>query len=247
MAKRRSDKEIIRDWTGRLNVRKGLERDAKAAHRKAQTALDRARASDAHPRQALVDARDKATEKLKLRRRQVAQAERVIARAKARQNGSRQVAAPCVTNMATNTNRYRPPGHDGIDLITKLDAPLYAICDGRIVDVRSGGWWGKGAQASHGHPISDGDGIIQLECTVDVGPFKKGMIFGYGHAEHATVKKGERVQAGDMIGRAGFANAPHPHFMARGPMTASERSRGRPSGVGTMDPEPFVRYAIAND
>jgi murein DD-endopeptidase MepM/ murein hydrolase activator NlpD len=131
------------------------------------------------------------------------------------------------------------PGHDGVDLICREDAPIYAICDGVVVDVRSGGWWGKGAQPSAGHPVSDGDGIIQIRCSTDVGPFTKGMIFGYGHAEHATVRVGQPVKAGQQIGKAGFANAAHVHFMARGPHPGSDR----PRGIGDRDPMPFVRFA----
>lgn len=61
-------------WAQRLKTRLGLERAAKAEHVKAQDALEKARAKDLHPRMKLVIARDKASARLKLRRRQVAEA-----------------------------------------------------------------------------------------------------------------------------------------------------------------------------
>ena len=130
-------------------------------------------------------------------------------------------------------------GHDGVDLICPEDAPIFAICKAKVIDVRATGWWGLSATASPGHPIADGDGIIQLECLADRGPFRKGMHFGYGHAEHARVSEGDTVKAGQRIGRAGFANAPHVHFMVNGGNTTR--------GVGDRDPMPFVRYAIKHE
>lgn len=130
-------------------------------------------------------------------------------------------------------------GHDGVDLICPEDAPIFAICKAKVIDVRASGWWGVNPTGSGDHPVSDGDGIIQLECLADRGPFRKGMHFGYGHAEHARVSEGDTVKAGQRIGRAGFANAPHVHFMVNGGNTTK--------GVGDRDPMPFVRYAIKHE
>lgn len=63
-------------WASRLKIRLGLEADAKNEHEAAQDALEKARAKDLHPRMKLVIARDKAADKLKLRRSQVAEARR---------------------------------------------------------------------------------------------------------------------------------------------------------------------------
>lgn len=145
------------------------------------------------------------------------------------------VATP-IAKILSSSWGWHPPGHDGVDLICLEGAPIFALCDAEVVDVRASGWWGLGAHASPGHPIADGDGIIQLKCLVDLGPFRKGMHFGYGHAEHATVKVGQRVKAGQRIGSAGFANASHVHFMANIGNTMR--------GVGDRDPMPYVRYAI---
>lgn len=148
-------------------------------------------------------------------------------------HASKSVASP-LSKILSSSWGYHPPVHDGVDLICPPNALIYAICDARVIDVRGGGWWGKAPSGD----VSKGDGIIQLECTTDVGPFRKGMHFGYGHAEHAKVKIGQNVKAGDTIGHAGLAVAWHVHFMANGGNTAK--------GVGSMDPMPFVNYAIKN-
>ena len=147
--------------------------------------------------------------------------------------GGGRVAAP-VDPILQHSNGFTS-GHDGVDLICEQDDVVYAICDAKVIDVRAGGWWGKGAQASHGHPISDGDGIIQIECLVDDGPFRNGMHFGYGHAEKAVVRKGQVVKAGQKLGHAGFANAWHLHFMVNAGNTLK--------GIGDRDPMPFVNHA----
>ncbi len=144
--------------------------------------------------------------------------------------------APPLKRILGDSWGWHGAAHDGVDLICEADATLYAICDAEVVDVRAGGWWGKGARASGGHSVADGDGIIQLRCTVDEGPFKPGLHFAYGHAEKATVAVGQKVKAGQVIGHAGFANAWHVHFMVNG--------GGHLRGIGDRDPLPFVRYAI---
>ena len=144
------------------------------------------------------------------------------------------VAVP-VDPIHAHSHGFNGGGHDGVDLICDADDVVYAICDAKVIDVRAGGWWGDGAEASHGHPIADGDGIIQLECLVNQGPFKKGMHFGYGHAEKAVVTVGQQVKAGQKLGHAGFARAWHLHFMVNGGTTTK--------GIGDRDPMPFVNYA----
>lgn len=194
----------------------------------AQHDLERARAQGTHPRQALVDrvsAREKqleeARENVKARESQIAGLTRVV-------------ASPLAVILEDSWG-YKPPVHDGLDLICNPSAVLFAICDAKVVRADASGWWGKGAHASSGHPVSDGDGIIVLRSRVNSGPFRKGQNFCYGHAEHATVRAGQVVKAGQVIGRAGFANAWHVHFMVNGRKDAL--------GLGDRDPRPFVDYA----
>ena len=88
-------------------------------------------------------------------------------------------------------------------------------------------------------PSSEGDGIIQLSCLADNGPFHKGMHFGYGHAEHdATVKRRKTTswRPANRSAHAGFANVSHVHFMVNDGSTTE--------GRGDRDPMPFVKYAI---
>ena len=148
------------------------------------------------------------------------------------------VAYP-VPSMTQDSWGYHPGVHDGIDLICPWKAPVLAICTGRIVRVSTSGWWGLGAHASAGHAISDGDGIVILESTVNAGPFRKGLHFGYGHTEGATVREGELVKAGEVIGHAGYANAAHVHFMVNDDKPVD----GFYKGVGDRDPRPFLDYA----
>lgn len=230
----RTNAAILTRWRAKLVIRRALLSAARSRFASAQRALSRARAKNVHPRQRLVDALDAADKTLVKRRAQVREAERVIARHRDRSH----VAKPVVPILQHSWG-YHPGVHDGVDLITEGDDVLYALCDAVVIDARSSGWWGLGARASGGHSVADGDGIIQLRCTTDVGPFRKGMHFGYGHAEKATVRVGQKVKAGQKIGHAGFANAWHVHFMANDGHTTK--------GIGTMDPWPFVAYAIKHD
>lgn len=125
---------------------------------------------------------------------------------------------------------FHPGVHDGIDVITMPEAPLLAMCKSRVIDVRSGGWWGNSPTGE----VWKGDGIIQLEVLETVGPFKRGYHIGYGHAEKAIVREGAVVEAGQMIGRAGFANAWHIHLMYN--------NGSIESGRGTLDPRAILEY-----
>ena len=141
---------------------------------------------------------------------------------------------PPIAQILSSANDWAGSGHDGVDLICKANAPIFAICDAEVIDVRVGGWWGKSAPRDPA-VRARGDGIIQLRCLVDDGPFRRGLHFGYGHAEDATVRVGQVVKGGQQIGRAGMANAWHIHFMVnRG---------GHRRGIGDHDPMPYVRYA----
>lgn len=131
---------------------------------------------------------------------------------------------------------WRPGVHDGVDLICPADAHGYAMCRAKVVRVDDS-WWGLGAPADPA--LRDrGDGIVIVRSLVDVGPIKKGMNFGYGHAEKPRVRDGDVVNAGDWICNAGLANAWHFHFMVNNDDTTR--------GVGDRDPWPFVKYAITH-
>ncbi len=144
------------------------------------------------------------------------------------------VAAP-ISKIITMTWGFHPGVHDGIDLICGPKAPIYALCDGVVIDVRAGGWWGNSPSGE----VWRGDGIIQIASTTNDGPFRTGMHFGYGHAEGADVHVGQTVRAGTHLGEAGLAVAWHIHLMANNGEFGLK-------GKGSMDPRPFVDYAIRN-
>jgi murein DD-endopeptidase MepM/ murein hydrolase activator NlpD len=143
--------------------------------------------------------------------------------------------APPLAKIFSSAWGWTPPGHDGVDLTCPPNAPIFALCDAKVIDVRSAGWWGSNATAHAGHPISDGDGIVQLECLVNLGPFRKGMHFGYGHSEKHTVREGQTVKAGQQLGHAGYARGWHVHFMVNAGNTTM--------GIGDRNPMPWVDYA----
>ncbi len=86
--------------------------------------------------------------------------------------------------------------------------------------------------------VRKGDGIVQLEVLESVGPFKKGMHIGYGHCEHARVRVGQVVQAGETIALAGLAVAWHIHLMMNNGSTTK--------GIGNIDPRKCLDYAVKN-
>ena len=128
---------------------------------------------------------------------------------------------------------YHPGVHDGIDLITLPDVPVFAPVRAKIFDVRSGGWWRLGAPSPS--VAAKGDGIVQMTILEDLGPFKKGYHIGFGHVEKAVVKEGQVVPAGKMIARSGFANAWHVHLVYNNGTTTK--------GIGNRNPRAIVEYS----
>ena len=139
--------------------------------------------------------------------------------------------SPPLGKILASSNGYTA-GHDGVDLICNPRAAGLAICKATVVRV-SDDWWGI---ANPGGALGDrGDGIVVIRSLVDIGRFKTGMNFCYGHAEHPRVQVGETVEAGQLICEAGFAVAWHFHFMVN--------TRSDTRGVGDRDPMPFIRDA----
>lgn len=234
------DVGIVTRWRSKLVYRLGrlsfLRRAAKSWRDK-KAKLTPGTAAHSHAG-AMLDQRERDVNRME---KLVAEARTVIAR---HSRSGKAVSSP-VEPIRGDSWGWHPGVHDGEDLIADFNDDVVAICDGVIVDSRPSGWWGKGAQPSSGHPISDGDGIIQLRCTRSVGPFKEGLVFGYGHTEHSTVRVGQKVLAGQHIGRIGWANAPHIHFMVND--GTHHRPDGGYSGVGDRDPRPYIDYARAHD
>lgn len=143
------------------------------------------------------------------------------------------VHAP-VNRIIADSWGYHPGVHDGLDVISIEGAAAFAMVKSKIIDVRTSGWWGKAPSGD----VAKGDGIVQMEVLETVGPFKKGMHIGYGHCEHARVKVGQVVQAGEVVALVGFAVAAHIHLMVNNGSTTR--------GIGTQDPRPLLNYAVKN-
>lgn len=177
--------------------------------------------------------------RVKLRRKRLTRedlarfAARADWRADFRERHARRDVSPPLARILQSSWGYHPPVHDGVDLICQPRAAGLAICRAKVVRADNGGWWGKGAPSAAAR--AKGDGIVVLRSLVDVGPFRRGLQFAYGHAEHVRVEVGDTVEAGQVICEAGLANAWHFHFMVNGRQDAR--------GVGDRDPMPFVRYA----
>lgn len=147
----------------------------------------------------------------------------------------RKVASPLAV-IEADTWGWHPGQHDGLDLICPKDSTIFSMCDGVVVRADASGWWGKAPSGD----VSLGDGIIIVRCTIKAGPFRRGLNICYGHAEHAKVKVGDVVQAGQPIGKAGLAVVPHIHFMVNA-LVPDPSSFVR--GIGDRDPAPFYKYA----
>jgi murein DD-endopeptidase MepM/ murein hydrolase activator NlpD len=139
-----------------------------------------------------------------------------------------------VSSILADSWDYHPGVHDGIDVICKPNSAVFAMVKCKVIDVRSGGWWG----ASPSGDVSKGDGIVQVEILETVGPLKKGYHIGYGHCEHARVRVGEVLQAGEVIALAGLAVAWHVHLMYNDGSTEK--------GIGNRDPRAMLEYAKKN-
>lgn len=140
-----------------------------------------------------------------------------------------------LTKLLADSWGYHPGVHDGIDLISLPDVPIYAPFECEVIDVRSGGWWRLGAPANPALRAK-GDGIVQLKVLESIGPVKKGWHIGLGHAEKARVKIGDVVEAGTWVANTGFANAWHIHCMLNTGATIM--------GVGNLNPQAMIDYTI---
>jgi murein DD-endopeptidase MepM/ murein hydrolase activator NlpD len=142
---------------------------------------------------------------------------------------------PMFREVLADSWDYHPGVHDGIDVITPENEPVYAPVRCRVLRI-SDDWWGKGAPSDES-TRDKGDGLVVLEVLETHGPLKKGLRIGLGHAEKPVVKVGQEVKAGQRVCRAGLANAWHIHLMVW--MRPDDR------GMGDRDPEPAYRFAQA--
>jgi hypothetical protein len=112
----------------------------------------------------------------------------------------------------TNTRRLSPsyPGHSGVDIAAGMGAPIYAAAPGTITYT---GW-------GHGYGQAIFEKILGSALSIV-----------YGHTSRLIAKAGQKVNAGDLIGRVGatgHATGPHLHFEINSPGpfgNAADRAR----------------------
>lgn len=105
--------------------------------------------------------------------------------------------------------------HQGVDLAGPIGTPVYAACDGKVVQAGAASGFGQ---------------WVVLEHEID------GQVYGtvYGHVETFLVKEGDTVTAGQQIatiGNRGQSTGPHLHFE----IWPNGRFVGRP-----IDPAPLI-------
>ena len=109
---------------------------------------------------------------------------------------SRGFARPGMGRLTSGYGRRWGRLHAGIDLASGIGSPVRAVAAGRVESAGWEGGYGRAVRITH----SDG--------TVTV----------YGHMSALLVDSGERVEAGQLIGRegnTGHSTGPHLHFEVR--------------------------------
>jgi murein DD-endopeptidase MepM/ murein hydrolase activator NlpD len=83
--------------------------------------------------------------------------------------------------------------HKGIDVSTRINAPIIAPADGIVSSITWENGYGRMLTIKHGH----------------------GLVTRYGHLEKALVKKGQSVKRGEtiaLVGNTGRSTGPHLHY-----------------------------------
>lgn len=111
--------------------------------------------------------------------------------------------------------------HRGVDAPSTLGEPWYSITDGVVAAVNQN--W------------ANGQPMVLVRCTQEVKGYPKPLYLGYGSFESVNVSVGQRVTAGDMLGKGGqHGSGPHLHFFLANNSGATN---------GTMDPTSFLKSA----
>ncbi|MGB9848147.1 MAG: murein hydrolase activator EnvC family protein [Minisyncoccia bacterium] len=130
-----------------------------------------------------------------------------------------------------NIGRYKTPTHNGIDLKASIGTPIYAAEDGEVVAV--------GNQDLYCYKGAYGKFIVIRHYN--------NLTTLYAHLSLQTVKKGDIVKRGDIIGysgSSGFATGPHLHFTVyfspTFQMTSSASCGPMPIGA-PVNPLPYLQ------
>jgi murein DD-endopeptidase MepM/ murein hydrolase activator NlpD len=139
--------------------------------------------------------------------------------------------------------------HSGIDIWMPDETPVNCLFDGEVICVGTtgAGLWGN----SCGYFKDDNGGIGKIEVLHDAyvtaGGKQRQIKIVYGHMSSATVRVGERVKAGQRIGRSGIAGAwPHIHVdvAINAPELNNPRIWNNPGEYHLLDPIPAILEAM---
>jgi murein DD-endopeptidase MepM/ murein hydrolase activator NlpD len=123
----------------------------------------------------------------------------------------------------------RSTQHPGVDVPVPDETPLFTPAAGVVRCVGEAGevTWGQGCGFFRD---VDGGGIGNITILLD-----SGHKMTLGHCSSATVQPGQRVAAGQMVGRSGSMNGPHVHV---------EVSVNRDGTYWLVDPVPALQEAM---
>jgi murein DD-endopeptidase MepM/ murein hydrolase activator NlpD len=131
-------------------------------------------------------------------------------------------------HFGENPPTYKPfglPGHEGLDLFALSGANIYAAASGEVTE----------AGHPKGHPYG-----LQIRIKHTTGTVNYQTI--YAHLEKSLVQKGQKVNAGDLIGLAdnsGNSFGSHLHLTLK---IEGAKTPGYPAGI--VDPWPYLKEAI---
>jgi len=135
--------------------------------------------------------------------------------------------------------------HEGTDLFAPKGAPIYSITGGKVLPVSGSDPWGWNDL---------GGWTVMVEATEIVGPIQAGDTLYYAHMlEPASLKPGDTVQAGDLIGKVGSTGEGPPgsilpdgrgeHLHLGWYDPTGERAE---AASGAMNPYPMLEWLRAN-
>lgn len=115
--------------------------------------------------------------------------------------------------------------HTGVDIPLPVGSPFFAPMGGtvRCAGTGIGTDAGGGTCGSFGDVFGRGAGRLEIELD-------NGVVLIFGHTSQSSVRPGQRVEAGTMLGLSGGMVSPHIHLEAR------VRDNSTPSGWRIVDP-----------
>lgn len=123
--------------------------------------------------------------------------------------------------------RYGMPGHEGLDFRALTNTNVYAAADGEVYEIYT-------------DPKTHAYGIHIRIRHVD------GYRTVYAHLARVLVRKGDRVEAGQLIGRAdstGNSSAAHLHLTLKRDGATARKETIYPKDI--IDPTPFLVWQAA--